>query len=105
MLYTDEESRHIFHQSKTLLQMACQVFERLCHEFHATDPEFIDLLCEDIALLGVAEITEEQAEDLLSRMNELFPRTDEYPTCELSDGDLGLFQIFVTTSEDFANVN
>ncbi len=104
MNFTDEESRLIFHQSKTLLQMVCQMFERFCHCYVA-NPEFVDLLDEEHAIMGVPEVSLEQAEELVLKINEQFPRVDNLTTCKIMDPDLNLFEIFVTKSEDFRNFN
>jgi len=102
--YTDEESRLNFHKSKTLLQMVCQMFESFCF-LHAVEPEFVDLIDEDRALMGVPDLFQEQAEDVVDKINTQFPRKDEFLTCRIMDPDLNLFEIFVTHSQDFTNVN
>lgn len=104
MTYTDEASRLIFHQSNTLLQMVCQVFERICYNY-VVEPEFIDLLDEEHALLGVLDLLEEQTEEIIEQVNAQFPRTDQFVTCRIIDSELNLFEVFVTCSEDFTNYN
>lgn len=104
MNYTDEESRLNFHQSKTLLQLLCQQFEKLCME-HGVIPEFIDLIDPDSALLGIPEIPEERAEAIVEEMNKQFPRKDEFLTCKFSNLQFNIFEIFVTDSRDFSGLH
>lgn len=104
MNYVDDESRKIFHQSKTLLQMVCQMFESLCY-LHGIAPEFIDLVDGDHALMGCPKITEEQADDVTFQLNKQFPRKDDFFTCKVLDVELNIFQIFVTDSKDFRYVH
>jgi len=104
MNYTDEASRLTFHKSKTMLQMICQAFEGICFNF-GIEPEFIDLLDEDRALMGLPDVTEEHADAIKEKMNTQFPRTDDFLTCTVNDTDFNLFEIFVTTSNDLMNLN
>lgn len=104
MKYTDEESRLTFHKSNSLLQLVCKMFESFCF-LHVVEPEFIDLIEDNRALLGVPSIEVEQAHDIIEKMNQQFPRVDGFPTCKLLDDELNLFEILVTSSADLSQVN
>jgi len=104
MTYIDEESRLEFHKSNSLLQMVCQIFESFCF-IQGLMPEFIELLDEDTALLGLPNAEEAQAEDLMQKINSQFLRIDGALTCSMMDKEWGLFRIFVTKPGDLLYVN
>lgn len=92
MNYTDEESRIIYHGTHTTIQLICQILES--HAFlYGMEPEFIDMIDEDTALLGIHDINDEQATELCAKVNQQFPRKDDAKTCSIFDNTLGLFAI------------
>ena len=104
MFYTDEDSQEKFHASDPIMQMVCQFFENLCFTYGET-PEFIDLIDEHNAILGVPGISPEQLPDLCDQLNVQFPRKDDQKTCTVYDGDVCIVRIYTTVSSDFKHLH
>jgi len=104
MQFTDEDSRHQYHGSSSLLQIVCSMFESFAF-LHGIDPEFITLNGDTKALIGCPNIRPEQTKDILQKINAQFKRNDKRQTARVSDPDLGVFEILVTGAKDFKNLH
>lgn len=99
MTFTDGDARLAFHGAHTMLQMICQVFESEAFQY-SKESEFVALLDEETAILGVLGLSSEAQQGLLEAVNKVFPRYDDQTTCSLHDEDLGLFFLLSTGNED-----
>lgn len=106
MVFTDDESRHDYHQAPLLLQVVCQVLEGELAK-HSVQLELID--CEKHAGMWMAIVApDDQVEpaaidSILGSLNRMFARTDELETCVLENPEVSLISVRVTDSSDFAH--
>lgn len=114
MLFTDDDARHSFHTSSTLLQVVCQMLESELTQHHM-QLEFIDVdkvgeMWE--ALLVVASETFEGSTDqqeafkhAVTMIDARFVRQDGAQTVTAEAGNYGLITIRVTDATELAQVN
>jgi len=114
VILTDENSRHDFHTSSTLLQVICQLLESELAQ-HFIQLEFVAVEREDdfLCAIRVANSPEfEESEHMQSafrqsaeKINSRFQRYDGTRTAEVEPGNFGLVTIRVTDSQAFSNLN
>lgn len=99
MLFLDDESRHMFHQSSTLLQIICQMLEFECAK-HSAQVELI--ACESgLAIMGVQQITFDQLTDACQTVNKQFQRVDKTFTCKISERRMGIVECYASDLADY----
>ncbi len=105
MLFTDEESRHAYHQAPVLLQVVCQVLETYLAS-HGIQLELVDTDRRGgmwLAAVAIdSSIQEEAILDVIGRVNANFARTDELETCVLENAEVGLLSVRITETSDFS---
>lgn len=107
MIFSDEESRHQYHQAPALLQVICQVMEAYLTE-HGAQLEFVETekrMGLWLAAVTVENIHLEALDGVVDRVNRMFQRKDDVPTCQIESEEVGLLSVRVTDSADFAHAN
>lgn len=113
MLFTDEDARHLFHKSPTLLQVICQMLESELVAHHL-QLELVDTEQQEKFWVALIVAGNEEYEDsalmqevlklAVDKINLRFKRQDEEPTAILESGNHGLVTVRVTEARDFAQL-
>lgn len=107
MLFPDEDTRHNYHQSESLLQVVCGIFESdLSRHAHQCTVLGVDIDGEKhMALVQVEDCAPLIVMDAIDHLNASFVRTDGQPTCLPLDKEQGQVMIMVTSATDFAQAH
>lgn len=107
MLFPDEDTRHNYHQSDSLLQVVCGIFEsdmaRHGHQCTVLGCDFDGQ--QHMALIQVEDCSPLVILDAIDHLNCAFMRTDGEATCLPVDKEEGQLMIMVTSAEDFARAH
>lgn len=103
MLFETEEDRILYHKSNTVLQTIVQIFEDHCYLYHK-QVQFIGLLNDAQALVGIADIDPEVMTEIEDKMNRQFSRKDPFVTCMVDNLDLGTFILYARHTHDFVQL-
>lgn len=114
MIFTDDEARHSFHKSSTLLQVVCQMLESELTAHHMqlefvsvdfTDGQWEALLVVDSETFEDSPSQQEGFRAAVATVNKRMARRDGEDTVEAEEGNFGLVTVRVTGSRDFALAN
>lgn len=103
MLFEDEEKRLTYHQSNSLLQVVCGIFES-CLANHGIQCKIIECGLTEAAI-EATECTKDVAKQSCAEINKQFMRKDGMATCYTIEDNWEYFYFFVTTAQDFAQLN
>ena len=112
MLFADEEVRHEFHKSPTLLQVVCQMLEGELFN-HTYQAYVVGVAKEDtlnLAVLSIKSMRESETPDkavlehLAFILNERFIRTDKKPTVLLHSDAPTVLTVQVSGPADLARL-